>query len=116
MKDRIAMHQKVGFSGLMGGFMEERAYLEAVGREIMPEDHPNEAARRTFTDKIANNPQWAWHHKIRAAAMVAKYLVIGSDFADERRREDEESGGSGGGGLYGMLGGGGGRDGDQPQA
>lgn len=86
------MHQRVGFSGLMGGYMEDRAYLEEVAREIMPEDHPNDNARMVFTDKIANNAQWAWPYKIRAVAMTAKFLLIGSEFADERRREEEEGG------------------------
>lgn len=90
MQKRIQMHQRVGFSGLMGGFMEDRRYLDGVGREFMPEDHPNEAARKVFTDKIAKNPQWAWPYKIKAAAMVARYLMLGSEFADERRREAEE--------------------------
>ena len=95
MQKRIAMHQRVGFSGLIGGYMEEREYLEAVSRDIMPEDHPNEAARRTFTDKIANNAQWAWPYKIKATALMAKYLMKGAEFAEDRRREDEESGGTG---------------------
>ena len=76
MQKRVMLHQRVGFSGLMGGYEEDRAYLEAVSRQIMPEDHPNETARKAYTDRIANNAQWAWPYKIKATAWAAKYLMV----------------------------------------
>lgn len=92
MRKRVVMHQKVGFSGLMGGFMEDAAYLDGVWRQIMPENHPNEGPMKVFADRIANNAQWDWPYKVRAVEMTAKYLMRGAKFADDRRREDEETG------------------------
>jgi hypothetical protein len=75
MAQRVGTYQTVGMSGLLGGFQEDRAYLEGIVEQVMPPDHPSRAYVRVMTDTIASNAQWPWAYKCKATQAAAQTLV-----------------------------------------
>ena len=76
--ERYAAHaaraQAAGFSGLLGGFAEERRALEEVAGGIVSEDHPLRENLDAAVARIHANAQWPWHYKVRGVRQMAKVL------------------------------------------
>jgi hypothetical protein len=74
--ERMHKHREVGFSGFLGGFQEEKAYLDMVATDIMPTGHQFRANLDMMTQRIAFNAQWPWHYKVRAVQKAARLLLL----------------------------------------
>lgn len=74
MAYRVGVHQTVGMSGLLGGFQEERAFLDATIDRIVPADHPARVALDQVAQTVAHNAQWPWAYKVRALEIAAHTL------------------------------------------
>jgi hypothetical protein len=68
-------HWEVGYSGLLGGFEEEKQVLWDAAGEVMPEDHRMRGNLNAMLERISTNAQWPWHYKMRAAQQVARTLL-----------------------------------------
>jgi hypothetical protein len=77
LEERYFEEQKAGYSGLAGGYHEERDFLDAEVAKIMPDGHEWREEMEYVVRRVSTNGQWPWHYKVKAVQQAACLFVYG---------------------------------------